>query len=113
MELTTDDPCAGLEAPDGRSFRPDRCGVLRLPEDLAAYGRQAARVTPLFHVRRPGWAGFDAAALRERYAAWEREGAGASAVRSGPVGERRHTIAGGQGDERDGRHGSAGPVRIE
>lgn len=89
MELTTDDPCAGLDAPDGRSFRPDGRGVLSLPEELAAYGRQAARVTPLFHVRRRGWAGFDAAALRERYAAWEREGAQANRVRLGPEREEQ------------------------
>lgn len=72
MQLITDDRQAGLEAPDGRSFRPDGNGVITLPEELAGYGRQAARVTPLFQVYRRGYAGFDAAAVRAKHAAWVR-----------------------------------------
>jgi len=71
VRLTTDDRCAGLDAPDGRSFRPDGDGVITLPEELAGYGRRAARQAPMFHVYQRGYAGFDAAELRARYAAWE------------------------------------------
>lgn len=70
MELVTDDRNAGLDAPDGRSFKPDDRGIISLPDDLAAYGERAARVTPLFHVHRRQYGGFDAAELRRRYDAW-------------------------------------------
>ncbi|HEV7213824.1 MAG TPA: hypothetical protein VGP33_01770 [Chloroflexota bacterium] len=70
MQLRTDDRQAGLEAPDGRSFRPDSDGVITLPEELAAYGRRAARLAPMFRVYKRGYAGFDAAELAARYAAW-------------------------------------------
>lgn len=71
MQLTTDDRLAGLEAPDGRGFRPDGDGVIHLPDDLAGYGRQAARAAPMFHIRTPLFSGFDASELAARYAAWE------------------------------------------
>ena len=81
MQLRTDDRQAGLEAPpthEGgaghgawRSFRPDSNGVITLPEELAAYGRQAARVAPMFQVYRRCYAGFDADELAARYAAWQ------------------------------------------
>jgi hypothetical protein len=76
LQLRTDDRLAGLEAPPtdegrpGRSFRPDGNGVITLPEELASYGRQAARLAPMFHVYRRGYAGFDAAEVAARYAAW-------------------------------------------
>jgi len=73
VQLTTDDRMAGLDAPDGRSFRPDGDGVITLPDELTDYGRQAARRAPMFRVRRAVFTGFDAAELRTRYAAWERE----------------------------------------
>ena len=70
MQLVSDDRQGGLETADGRTFRPDGRGVITLPEELAGYGRRAARVCPLFHVYRQGYAGFDAAELRERYERW-------------------------------------------
>lgn len=70
MQLRTDDRQAGLEAPDGRSFRPDGNGVITLPEELAGYGRRTARLTPMFQVYRRGYAGFDAEELAARYAVW-------------------------------------------
>jgi hypothetical protein len=84
MQLTTDDRQAGLDAPDGRSFRPDGQGVITLPEELADYGRQAARRTPLFQVHRPQFAGFDAGDVRAAYAAWaSRRREGSDATRAG------------------------------
>lgn len=88
MELTTDDRDAGLEAPDGRRFRPDRHGVITLPEDLSGYGARAAKATPLFRVRRRCTAGFDGAELRERYEAWQRRGNRAPAPTQGLVSEQ-------------------------
>lgn len=73
MQLRTDDRQAGLAASDGRSFRPDGNGIITLPEELAGYGRRAARLTPLFQVYRRGYAGFDAEELAARYAAWAAE----------------------------------------
>ena len=73
MQLNTDDRNAGLETPDGRTFKPDANGVITLPEDLASFGQRAARQAPMFHVRKPMISGFDAAELRARYEAWERQ----------------------------------------
>ena len=70
VQLRTNDKDAGLDTPDGRSFRPDHQGIITLPERDAAYGRLAGR-TGLFEPRVPGWAGFDAAEVRARYADWE------------------------------------------
>ena len=65
---------AGLETPDGRTFKPDGRGIITLPEELDGYGREAARVCPLFHRYRRQYTGFDAEALEQRYAAWARRG---------------------------------------
>ncbi len=72
ITIATDDKMAGLDTPDGRSFRP-RDGLITVPERYRAYAEQAARVVPLFHIHRPCWGGFDATALRARYEAWRRE----------------------------------------
>ena len=71
MELRTNDKYAGLDTPDGRSFKPDRDGILRLPERDDAYARAAGR-TGLFEPRVQGWGGVDVAELAAQYAAWER-----------------------------------------
>jgi hypothetical protein len=70
MQLRTNDKHAGLDTPDGRSFKPDANGIITLPERDAAYGRLAGR-TGLFEPRVPCYAGFDAAELAARYAEWE------------------------------------------
>ena len=70
VQLRTNDRDAGLDTPDGRSFRPDAEGIITLPERDAAYGRLAGR-TGLFERRVPGWAGFDARELAAGYAVWE------------------------------------------
>lgn len=70
VQLRTNDKDAGLDTPDGRSFKPDANGIITLPERDAAYGRLAGR-TGLFERRVPGWAGFDAGELAARYAVWE------------------------------------------
>jgi hypothetical protein len=70
VQLRTNDRDAGLDTPDGRSFKPDANGIITLPERDAAYGRLAGR-TGLFELRVPGWAGFDARDLAARYAVWE------------------------------------------
>ncbi len=72
MQLTTDDPLAGLDTPDGVPLRPHD-GVIDVPEQYRRYAEQAARVAPLFRVRTRQWGGFDAAALQARYAAWKEQ----------------------------------------
>ena len=69
MQLTTDDKMAGLETPDGRTFKPHD-GVITLPDELSNYGKRAARTVPMFHVRTPQFSGADMAELRARYEAW-------------------------------------------
>lgn len=71
MQLTTDDKMAGLETPDGRTFKP-KDGVISLPEGLDDFGKLAARQVPMFHIRKPMIAGVDVTELRARYEAWER-----------------------------------------
>ena len=71
MQLRTNDKHAGLDTPDGRSYRPDRDGIITLPDSDAAYVRAAGR-TGLFEPRVPGWAGIDTTELAARYAAWKR-----------------------------------------
>ena len=63
IELGTDDKMACLETPDGQSFKPDAQGVLRVPEPYADYARLAARVVPMFGLRRRIWGGVDMSAL--------------------------------------------------
>ena len=72
QQLRTNDKDAGLDMPDGRSFKPDRYGILTLPDSDAAYVRAAGR-TGLFEPRVPSYAGFDAAELAARYAEWRNE----------------------------------------
>jgi hypothetical protein len=72
VELTTDDPHAGLEAPDGRTFQP-RGGIITLPDEMASFGERAARQAPMFHIRRHPFAGADVAELRARYEMWAAE----------------------------------------
>ena len=72
MQLTTDDRMAGLDTPDGRSFRPQD-GVITVPEQYRSYAEQAARVVPVFHIRHQQWSGFDAAEVRARYEAWRQQ----------------------------------------
>ena len=69
-QLRTNDPNAGLDTPDGRSFKPNRDGIITLPDRDDAYARAAGR-TGLFEPRVPGWGGVDVAELAARYAAWE------------------------------------------
>lgn len=72
MELQSLDGLAGLDTPDGRSYRPDARGVIDLPDRDAAYGALAAKADPFRPYRRQ-YAGFDAADLAARRVAWERE----------------------------------------
>ena len=69
MQLHSLDGLAGLDTPDGRSFKPDARGVITLPEQDAANGRLAAKADPFRPYRQP-FTGFDAAELRARYEAW-------------------------------------------
>ena len=70
MQLRTNDKHAGLDTPDGRSFKPNRDGILTLPDRDDAYARAAGR-TGLFEPRVQGWGGVDVAELAAQYAAWE------------------------------------------
>lgn len=72
MEIQSLDGLAGLDTPDGRSFKPDARGVITLPERDAAYGALAAKADP-FRPYRRRYGGFDAAELAARREAWERE----------------------------------------
>ncbi len=72
ITIATDDKMAGLDTPDGRSFRP-RDGVIALPERYRAYAAEVVRSVPFFRVYRRRWGGFDAAECRVRYEEWRRE----------------------------------------
>ena len=70
--IVAHDKLAGLDAPDGRSFKADRDGVVTVPDALAGYAEHAVRTTPLFERYRRRYAGFDAAELAARRREWER-----------------------------------------
>lgn len=71
-KIVAHDKLAGLDAPDGRSFHADRDGIVTVPDALAGYAERAVTSTPLFERYRRRYAGFDAAELAARRAAWER-----------------------------------------
>ncbi len=64
--ILTGDPKAGLETPDGHTFKPDSYGRIRVPGPYADYAEKAAATVPFFS--RPGklWSGVDMAELRAR-----------------------------------------------
>ena len=72
MRLQSLDGLAGLDTPDGKSFRPDGRGVIDVPDRYDAYTRAAATAAP-FRAYRAQYGGFDAQELRARYEAWARE----------------------------------------
>lgn len=72
MKLQSLDGLAGLDTPDGTSFKPDRRGVIDVPDRYDRYAKLAATAEP-FRAYRPQYAGFDAAELRARYEAWLRD----------------------------------------
>lgn len=69
MQLQSLDGLAGLDTPDGRSYKPDGRGIITLPDADAAYGALAAKADPFCPYRRQ-YGGFDGAELRARYDEW-------------------------------------------